>query len=217
MTVTDLYSRYSTFTQILLDRLRAKGYPKAVDQPVAIDLQPTQFGDLHSNAYFSSIIFLERTLELHPFDLAVNAWAIQVLTGQNQKTRGIRVITPEKKVYDLRCKSVALAASGLETPRILLNPGIPLRAFGHYLTNHSIINGNGEISSEEFTEILGMIYILVPQTWYRPFQLQIFGSYYSYQYRSKPRKNEWEGNALITLGKVQSQYEKPDVSGSNQT
>ena len=207
MTVTDLYSRYSTFTQILLDRLRANGYPEAVDQPVAIDLQPTQYGDLHSNAYFSSIIFLARALELHPFDLAVNARAIQVLTDQNQKTRGIRVITPEKKVYDLRSKTVVLAASALETPRILLNSGIPGRAIGHYLTNHSIVRGNGEISSEEFPEILGMINILVPQTWYRPFQLQIFGSYYSYRYRPKPRINEWKGNALNTLGIVQSRYE----------
>lgn len=163
MNVTDLYSRYSTFTQNLLDRLRANGYPEAVDQPVGINLQPTQYGEL--------------------------------------------VITPERKLYELRSKTVVLAASALETPRILLNSGIPGRAIGHYLTNHSIVRGIGQISSTDLPEILGMINILVPQTWYRPIQLQIFGAYYSYQFQTKPRVNNWDDNVLITLGKVQSLYE----------
>ncbi|MBY9080703.1 GMC family oxidoreductase [Paenibacillus sp. HN-1] len=207
MNVTDLYSRYSTFTQNLLDRLRANGYPEAVDQPVGIDLQPTQYGELHTNAYFSSISLLARAMHLHPYDLAVNAQAIQVLTDQNQRTRGIRVITPERTIYELRSKTVVLAASALETPRILLNSGIPGRAIGHYLTNHSIVRGVGQISSTDLPEILGMINILVPQTWYRPIQLQMFGAYYSYQFQTKPRVNKWDDNVLITLGKVQSRYE----------
>lgn len=206
MNVTSFYSRYSTFTQLILDRLRANEYPEAVDQPVGTDLQPTQYGEIHSNVFFSSIIFLARARMLHPFDLAVNARAIQILTEQNQ-TRGVRVMTPEGRTYDLRAKTVVLAASALETPRILLQSDIPGKAIGHYLTNHSIVRGIGEISSKGFPDILGMINILIPQTLNRPYQLQMFGSYYSYEFLPKPRTNEWKGNSLITLGKVEARYE----------
>ncbi|MCA0755960.1 GMC family oxidoreductase [Paenibacillus sp. N4] len=208
MNVTPFYSRYSTFTQLLLDRLRAAGFPEAVDQPVGTDLQPTQYGEIHSNVFFSSILFLARARLLHPYDLAVHARAVQVLTEQN-RTRGIRVLTPEGRTYDLRAKTVVLAASALETPRILLYSNIPGRAIGRYLTNHSIVNGVGEISSKGFPDILGMINILIPQTLNRPYQLQMFGSYpyYSYQFASKPRTDEWKGNSIITLGKVESRFE----------
>ena len=208
MNVSSLFGRYSSFTQILLDRLRANGYPEAVEQPNAYNIQPTQYGKIQSNVAFSSIIYLARAMALHPVDLAVNARAIQVLTDQNYKTRGIRVITPYNRVYDLQAKTVVLAASALETPRILLCSGIPGRAIGHYLTNHSILSGTGEINSAHFPEILGNIDILVPQTPHRPYQLQMTGPYpfYFYQYLVKPRVNEWKGNNMNTLGKVESRY-----------
>ncbi|MNM44068.1 Paromamine 6'-oxidase [compost metagenome] len=106
-------------------------------------------------------------------------------------------------------RSAAVRCSGGRFVRVflLLNSGIPGRAIGHYLTNHSIVRGIGQISSTDLPEILGMINILVPQTWYRPIQLQIFGAYYSYQFQTKPRVNKWDDNVLITLGKVQSRYE----------
>lgn len=209
MNVSSLYSRFSSFTQILLDRLRANGYPEAVDKPAAYDLQPTQFGEIHSNVFFSSIIFLAKAMALRPFDLTVNARAIQVLTDQTQKIRGVRVMTPHNRVYDLRAKIVVLAASALEPPRILLCSGIPGRAVGHYLTNHSNILGIGEISSAGFPDILGMVNILIPQTLHRPYQIQWSGPYpfFRYLYQQKPRINEWRGNNLNVLGKVESRYE----------
>ena len=208
MNVTTSYSESSTFTQIFLDRLRANGYPEATDQPIAGDIKPTQYGEIHSNVFFSSINFFARALRLHPFDLAVKARAIQVLTDRG-KTLGVRVMTPDKRFYDLRAKNVVLAASALETPRILLCSGIQGGAIGHYLTNHSIVRANGVVSSKGFPEILGVVSILMPQTKNRPFQLQILGpgDYFAYQSREKPRNNEWNIDHLGSLGRVESRYE----------
>ena len=82
------------------------------------------YGRLHSNVFFSSILLLARALSWRPFDLAVNTYAAEVIT-EGGKAVGVRVMTPDKKSHFIKAKTVILSASALQTPRILLNSGIP--------------------------------------------------------------------------------------------
>lgn len=207
MSVTRNYSQGSLLTQILLERLQTKGFPEADDMPVAVDLGQTKYGELHSNVFFSSMLLLARALNRRPFDLTVRARAVQVLTEKG-RAAGVRVMSPDKKSYDISAETVVLSTSTLETPRILLNSGIQGEAIGHYLTNHSRVVGNAIISRLDFPEVLGTLNILIPQTEERPYQIQMYGpgQYYWYHYKTEPLQQEW-GVDLQASGKVESRYE----------
>ncbi|MBD0384073.1 GMC oxidoreductase [Paenibacillus sedimenti] len=207
MSVTRNYSQGSLLTQKLLERLQTQGFPEAEDMPVAVDLGQTKYGEIHSNVFFSSMLFLARALNQRPFDLTVRACAVQVLTEKG-RAAGVRVMSPDKKSYDISAETVVLSASTLETPRILLNSGIQGEAVGHYLTNHSRVVGNAIISRLEFPEVLGTLNILIPQTDERPYQIQMYGpgQYYWYHYKTEPLQQEWGVNFQAS-GKVESRYE----------
>ncbi|WP_082614678.1 GMC oxidoreductase [Paenibacillus sp. Soil787] len=207
MSVTRNYSQGSLLTQKLLERLQTQGFPEAEDMPVAVDLGQTKYGELHSNVFFSSMLFLARALNRKPFDLTVRARAVQVLTEKG-RAAGVRVMSPDKKTYDILAETVVLSASTLETPRILLNSGIKGEAVGHYLTNHSRVVGNAIISRLEFPEVLGTLNILLPQTEERPYQIQMYGpgQYYWYHYKTEPLQQEWRVD-MQASGKVESRYE----------
>lgn len=207
MSVTRNYSQGSLLTQKLLEYLQTQGFPEAEDMPVAVDLGQTQYGEIHSNVFFSSMLLLARSLNRRPFDLTVRARVVQVLTEKG-RAAGVRVMSPDKKSYDISADTVVLSASTLETPRILLNSGIKGEAIGHYLTNHSRVVGNAIISRLEFPEVLGTLNILIPQTEERPYQIQMYGpgQYYWYHYKTEPLQQEW-GVDLQASGKVESRYE----------
>ncbi|MDU0203372.1 GMC family oxidoreductase N-terminal domain-containing protein [Paenibacillus sp. PFR10] len=132
MNVSKGYTQDSTLTTIMLDILRGSGFPEVTELPTAVDLSATKFGQVHSNALFSSIAFLGSALNLRPFDLAVNARAVQILS-ENGSATGLRVMTPDKKSYHIRAKTIVVSASTWETPRLLLHSGIQGKAIGHYL------------------------------------------------------------------------------------
>ncbi|MBD0381029.1 GMC family oxidoreductase N-terminal domain-containing protein [Paenibacillus sp. WST5] len=207
MNVTTSYTKDSSITQILLKRLRENGYYNADDIPVATDLDETRSGRLHSNVFFSSILFLARALSMRPFDLAVNAYAAEVITD-GRKTVGVRVMTPDKISHFIKAKTVVLAASATQTPRILLNSRIPGKAIGRYLTNHSYLITTASVNTRGFSEPLGALGIIVPQLEDRPFQLQLQGpeQYFNYNYEKKPIKDDWE-IIFFTSGKVEARYE----------
>lgn len=208
MSVTNTYTKDSSITQILLKRLRENGYYNADDIPIAADLDQTRFGRLHSNVFFSSILLLARALSWRPFDLAVNTYAAEVIT-EGGKAAGVRVMTPDKKSYVIKAKTVILSASALQTPRILLNSGITGRAIGRYLTNHSYLVATASVSTEDFPEPLGTLGIVVPELENRPYRLQLQGpeQYFNYHYDKKPIKDEWKISFFGASGKVESRYE----------
>lgn len=223
MNVNQGYTAGSFLQEILLRRLRSGGFPEAQDLPLAVDLEVTKFGRIHSNVFFSSIIFLAYALNLHPFDLAVQARAVQIL-HEGGKTTGVKVMTPDKKSYWIKGKTVVLSASSFESPRLLLYSGIRGEAIGRYLTNHSFTVATASTKREQFPEVLGVAGILIPRTEDQLFQLQVHGTdpflYYWYHYKEKPLLKELK-IYLQGFGIVESRYEnyltldwaKPDEFG----
>jgi len=49
---------------------------------------------------------------------------------------GVEVISPDKRKHIIRAKNIIVSASTLETPRLLLNSGVPGPSIGWYLTDH---------------------------------------------------------------------------------
>ncbi|WP_227774984.1 GMC oxidoreductase [Paenibacillus sp. NAIST15-1] len=179
---TTSYADGSTMQRILLNRLHAGGVLEATDMPLAIDMSGPRMGEIHSNAWFSSIHFLAYALNSKPFDLALDAYTTRVL-HENGNAAGVNVISPDKKTHTIRAKNIVISASTLETPRILLNSGIQGAAIGRYLTNHSFVLGTGKISRREFSDNLGNLAILKRETRESPYQIQILGpnQFFSYQ------------------------------------
>ena len=206
MNVTQSFTKGSSITQTLLHRLQGNGFPESMDEPLAVDLEPTKFGVVNSNAFFSSITFIAKAMN-RPFDLAVKARGVQVLT-EKEKVVGLKVMSPEKKPYFLKAKNVVLSASTFGTPHILLNSGIQGRAIGHYLSNHSRLSATGKLIRSEFPEILGPLRILIPGTENRPYQFQILGpgNYEWVQFKEEPLSPELEVKFLCT-GRVESRFE----------
>ncbi|WP_245947551.1 GMC oxidoreductase [Bacillus taeanensis] len=203
MNVSSDYGKDSSLTEVILNRLVNNGFPEAVPLPLAVDLQPTKYGYIHSNVFFSSMDFFAWALSFGSFDLAVKARAIKVRTEKN-KAVGVEVMTRDKKTYHLRGKTVVLSTSTFETPRILLSSGIPGKAIGHYLTTHSRIDSQAAFETTDFPEILGTADVLVPRTAERDYQIQI--GYSHYLYELKPIRN----NVLVWFGAsglVESRYE----------
>lgn len=209
MNVTQSFTEGASLNQILLNRLQHNGFPDAVDEPLAINLEPVnKFGVINSNPFFSSIVFFAQALN-YRYDLSIHSRVVQVLT-EKDRVAGVRVMTPDKKSYILKAKNVVLAASTLGTPQILLNSGIQGRAIGHYLFNHSRVSANGIINRSEFPEVLGPLHIWVPGNEGRPYQIQIIGpgnlKYAWVQSQEQPLKAEWEC-VFAASGKVEAKYD----------
>ncbi|MEW9700208.1 GMC oxidoreductase [Paenibacillus sp. SI8] len=207
MCVTDDYSKGSPINQIYLNRLWNSPYFDAMNEPMAVDLEPTKYGEIHSNVFFSSITFLAQALNRRPYDLAVLSRAVRVLTNKG-KAEGVQVMTPDKRSFNLKAKYVVLSASTVETPRILLNSGIHGRAIGHYLTNHSNAAGRALIHRKDYPYVLGTIGILIPESKERPYQVQIEGpiDYRFYFDKQIPFKEQMELQ-IIGVGRVESRFE----------
>lgn len=208
MKVNPFFQEGSYLTTILLNRLQEQGYPHATRLPVAVDLEPTKYGQIHSNAFFSSIALYAEALNRRPFDLAVNSRAVEILTEQKRVT-GIRVMSADKRSHILKAKTIVLSASTFETPRLLLASGIPGRAIGHYLTDNSVVGGRSTLSRRHFPEVLGNLGILIPGGEGRPYQIIIDGpdGYFAYQqYQIKSLQDQLEFR-MLAFGLTESRFE----------
>ncbi|MFC4768666.1 GMC oxidoreductase [Effusibacillus consociatus] len=188
MNITRFYSKGSALHEMLLDRLRFGGFPEATDIPMAVDLEVTKYGQVHSNVFFSSILFLAYALNTRPFDLAVNTRAVQVLTEKG-KAAGVKAVTSDNKSCIIKAKMVILSASTFETPRILLNSNIPGEAIGRYLVNHPVVVAHASVKRDQFPEVLGIATLLVPSSVDRNYQLLAFTDFWSH-YEEKPLRKE---------------------------
>lgn len=204
MSVTPFFAAGSAFQEVMLGRLRENGYPFVTACPRAVDLQPTRYDQIHSNVFFSSIIFLALAMNRLPVDLAVKSRVVQVLHEKGQAV-GVHVMTRDKKSYVLKAKKVVLSAGTLESPRILLNSGIEGNAIGHYLANHSRVSAGGTVARADFPENLGILDLLIPRTEARPFLIQVL-SLQIHQYKEIPVREDL-GVGLDTNGLVESRYE----------
>ncbi|MNB81068.1 6'''-hydroxyparomomycin C oxidase [compost metagenome] len=215
MGVTDEYTKGSPINQIFLNRLWNSEYAEAMNEPMAVDLEPTKYGEIHSNVFFSSIAFLAQALNRRPYDLAVLARAVRVIT-EGGRARGLQVMTPDKRSFELKAKNVVLSASTIETPRILYHSGIRGRAIGHYLTNHSNATGRASFQREDYPYVLGAIGIMIPETSERPYQVQIEGpmDYRFYHDTQTPFKEQLEMN-ITGVGNVESRFENQILFNPN--
>ncbi|MDQ8737117.1 GMC oxidoreductase [Paenibacillus sp. LHD-38] len=191
----------SPLSRILLNRFWENGVPEAEITPRAINFEPVNYGGVNPTVYFSSISFLAGGLEARPFDLAVQARAVQLL-GDHGRIAGVKVMTPDKKPYILRAKNIILSAGIFETVRLLLYSGVQGRALGHYLIGHSYMIFSTVINRRDLPATLGPLYLLIPQTADRPYQMQI----YRRQNEMLEQKGEL-GIGFSGYGKVESRYE----------
>ena len=204
MSVTQDFTKEAAFTQVMLRRLQERGFPEAVDAPLAYDLEPSGNGLIRTNTFFSSIVWLGQALN-YSYDLGIHARVVEVHTEKGRAT-GVKVMTPDMKTYSIKAKHVVLSAGTLPTPQILLNSGIQGNAIGHYLTGHSRTVTTGVVNRKEFPEMLGTVRILVPGTGRRPYQIQI-DSYYNFtQYFVVPLQEQLAINYLAS-GVVESRYD----------
>ncbi len=175
---------------------------------MAVDMTATQYGEVHSNAFFSSISFFAEALNLMSFDLAVGAGCTNSCR-KGQRIRYYRDVEGRKSICAGSRGKYVLAGSTFETPRLLLHSGIPGPAIGHYLTNHTSLMTVIPLSVKGFPEVLGTLGILYPALEGRPFQLQIQGpgtfAWYP-QYEEKPVREDWEVR-LLSFGRVESRFE----------
>lgn len=207
MNVTLDYTKGSAVTELLVNRLRDGGFVDAAGLPMAVDLEPTKYGQIHSNVFYSSMNSFAYSLNSRSFDLAVKARAVKVL-HEKGKVVGVEVKNPEKKSFFLKSKNVVLSAGALETPQLLLYSGIQGRAIGHYLTNHSFVMAHGILNRTDFPELLGTLGILIPQTAEMPLQIQLYGpgDYFWYSYEAEPLRGALEVR-FEGFGIVESRYE----------
>ncbi|MDQ0114528.1 GMC oxidoreductase [Paenibacillus harenae] len=207
MKVSRAYTEGSALTQQLVNRLREEGYTEASGFPLAADTSPTRYGRVQSNVFFSAMNFFGYSLNLRPFDLAVNAYATKVLS-QGGRVAGVEVKCPNQRSYILRAKNVVLSAGALETPQILLHSGIQGGAVGHYLTNHSFLMAHGLMNRENFPEQMGTLGVLIPQVEGQPYQIQLYGpgEYFWYSYEDQPLRKD-VGVRFEGFGIVESRYE----------
>src|SRR3954465_3536183 len=156
--VTRDWAKGSSMQNILLKRLHAGGILEADDMPLAIDLTPSRQGEVHSNPWYSSINALAAAQFDRPYDLAVNAYVSKVTT-QGGRVSGVEVFSADKRTHRIRAKNVVVSASTLETPRLLLNSGIPGQAIGRYLTGRVSIIAVGTIPRRQFSDKLGNFFV----------------------------------------------------------
>lgn len=207
MNVSRNYTKGSSTTEILLERLQGIGYPESMPVPMAADLRSRLYAERDTDVFFSTMVFLAQALNRRPIDLAVRANAVRVLADKGTVT-GLHVMSSDKKTYCLKAKNVVLSASTFETPRLLLHSGIQGNAIGHYLSNQSLIVTRGKMSIEEFPDVSGTIGILIPGTEKRPYQIQLRGpgNFDWYQtFQDKPYMQELE-MTLFAFGKVEPRF-----------
>lgn len=208
MNVGRSFAEGASFTEILLERLWLRGYSRAAPLPIAADILPQSFGQIHSDVFASSISLLARALNQRPYDLAVNARALQILQ-ENGRVTGVKVAAADKTEYILKAKTVVVCASTFETPRMLLYSGIQNRALGHYLTTHSFVQATGTISTLDFPVPWGPLNIMVPQTQERPYSVLLTGPEAFYWYPvtlERPISSETTVN-FYGYGKMEPRYE----------
>ena len=207
MNVTREYTKGSSATEVLVNRLREGGFTEAAGFPLAVDLAQTKYGRIHSNVFFSAMNLFGYALNRRPFDLAVNARAVKVLHDKGRAV-GVEVMNPDKKSFFLKSKNVVISAGALKTPQLLLHSGIQGKAIGHYLSNHSFLMAHGLLDRADFSELLGTLGILIPQTDTQPFQIQLYGpgADFWYSYEEKPVQKEL-GVRFEGFGIVESRYE----------
>jgi len=198
MTVTK--TKYP-LTESFLTRLWEGGFPEATIIPRAENLEPAKYGPV---VYFSSISFLGSAFMQRPFDLAINARAVQVLTDQGN-VNGIKVMTPEKEAYELKAKNVIISANAFQTPRLLLSSGIKGRAIGHFLTIHSFLRSNFLVNQpqRDAGNSLQSINLLIPQTEKEKNQIQIG---ISERYNTIDNAAEYHASTW-SFGKVEPRFE----------
>ncbi|RDW18979.1 GMC oxidoreductase [Oceanobacillus chungangensis] len=209
--VTTDWAKGSSLQDQMLMRLHAAGILEAQDMPLAIDLSPSRQGEVHSNAWYSSINSLARGQLDRPYDLAVDAFVHKINTAQNGKrAAGVEVIdTKTKSNYTIRAKNVVVSASTLETPRILLNSGIQEPAIGRYLTGHVSMIAVGTVSRDQFSDRLGNLSVLKFETEDDPYHIQILGpdQYWSYQQFEDKVLGDKLMIAFAAFGRVESRPE----------
>lgn len=216
MHVSRDYTQGSSATEVLVNRLRADGYTEAAGFPLAVDLAQTKYGRIHSNVFFSAMNLFALSLNRRPFDLAVNARAVKVLHS-NGKAIGVEVMNPGKKSFFLKSRNVVLSAGALETPQILLHSGVQGEAIGHYLTNHSFIMAHGVLDRADFSELLGTLGVLIPQTYEQPYQIQLYGpgDDFWYSYEEPPLREEvevrFEGFGIVESRFDNQVYLNPNI------
>ena len=81
------------------------------------------------------------------------------------------VLGPDKAPRVLKAKKIVVAASNLETPRLLLYSGIPGRAIGHYLCSQIYAESEGDLPPELVSDTL--FSFLIPETEARPYQFKV--------------------------------------------
>jgi gluconate 5-dehydrogenase len=95
-------------------------------------------------------------------------------------------MTWDKQSYNISARTVILSASTLETPRILLNSGIPGEAIGKYLVDHSFVSAEAQADRRAFPEVLGTSKIYVPDSEERRFHMLLLGPNYHQQFVDSP-------------------------------
>lgn len=206
MNVTTSYSKGSSLQNVILNRLYANGFLEATDLPLAFDTGESRFGQIHSNPWYSSINDLAKAQFYRPFDLGLNAYVPRIII-ENNSVAGVEVLTPDHESHIVYARNVIIAASALEAPRILLNSEIEGNSIGRYLTNHMLVFSNGRISRNKFSEVLGSLSVLLPESIDKPYQIQFSGPnpYFSYpQFQEKLLMEELEISETI-FGRVESQ------------
>ncbi|HTG69245.1 MAG TPA: GMC family oxidoreductase [Candidatus Udaeobacter sp.] len=208
---SDFYSD-STAQQLLFKRLQENGFPNVIPYPYAVYTKSSKYGKVFSNPFFSSMTFFAYALNIRSFDVAINARCVRIHADKNRVT-GVTVMDPALRAYHIKAKKVVMAASTLENPRLLLYSGIPGKAIGHYLTDHSFLNSIGKINRKEFTEIPGRIGLLSPASEREPFQIQMSGgsivSMYQ-QYENIPEQDDLT-TSILGFGEVEPRYENKVV------
>jgi choline dehydrogenase-like flavoprotein len=172
MRVTSEFYNDSPLNKLFLDQLWGNHYTHAINAPMAVDLRKSEDAIIHSNVYFSSIEFLAEAMNYRPFDLCLKTRAVKVLTD-NTRVTGVRVMSLNKQTFDLKTKCLVLSANTFETPRLLLYSGIPGRAIGHYLTDHTAALTNTRLEPQDKRGFSGAVGILIPQVSGKPYQVQI--------------------------------------------
>ena len=208
MEVSNEYAKGSSLQEIVVKRLRENGFPGTSYIPTTIDLEPTRYGEIHSDPFWSAISLLAYSVNRKSFDLAVKARAVEVFV-EKDKAIGIKVMSPDKKSFFLRSKTIVLSGSTFETPRLLLHSGIQGNAIGHYLINHSFLNATAKVSREDSPEVLGILSLIIPQTKEQPYQIQMGGpnGYFWHQkYKEEPLLDELQFG-ISAFGKVESRFE----------
>ncbi|WP_224724296.1 GMC oxidoreductase [Paenibacillus vietnamensis] len=207
MGVSVSYMAGSPIQQLFLNRLWNSGFSRAQNMPMAADLEPTKYGELHSNVYFSSVKFLARALFARAFDLAVLSRAVGIIAN-NGKVEGIEAMTIDRKSYTVKADNVVLCTSSVETPRLLLHSGIPGPAIGHYLTKHTVVWSPFKLNREQYPYVTGTAGILLPEQEGFPLQIQVDGPSRAVYYHNKfiPFESEEQVN-VAGIGIVQPRFE----------